>query len=137
VIGDFAVEMPPVVTIGPPTLLRFGEQTVDFSGLFDWLSSQAEDGCWMFYLHAHDNIVVELDLLEPYNEAALRHNLHLFRNNPAAEGGKNLLGVIAPRHAWMLIMNHDNQGSFRIEFFGPNTICCDRSSVLRERTVES
>lgn len=118
-----AVEGPPVVVSGRPEGLRFGEHVIDLSGLLDWLATLAEGGGWAFYFHHHDNFVAELDRIESYSRAAFVRWLRWFRTRPAAEGGANLLGVVGPGLAWLLVIVNDNQGEFRINFFGPAVAC--------------
>ncbi len=129
-ICDIAVESPPVIPSGHPTALHFGGHSVDLSALFDWIIPLAECGGWTYYLHHHDNIVVELARFEPYDRAAFSRCLRLFRTRPAAEGGTNLLGVVGPGRAWVLVLDHDNQGGFRIDFFGHADTCRDLRSCL-------
>src|SRR5262245_23634807 len=83
-VCDIAVECPPVVPAGHPTTLRFGNHAVDLAGVLGWLAPLAEGGGWTFYLHHHDNVVVELDRIEPYDRAVFRRWLRLFGTRPAS-----------------------------------------------------
>jgi hypothetical protein len=129
-----AVEGLPVVPTGHPSTVRFGDHAVDLSGVIDWLTPFAERGGWTYYLHHHDNIVVELARIEPYERAVFRRCLRLFHTHPAAEGGANLLGVVGPSRAWVLVVENDNQGGFRIDFFGPADACRGLRSFLGQQS---
>ena len=136
-VCNIAVECPPVVPVGRPATLRFGERVVDLAAVLGWLAPLAECGGWTFYIHHHDNIVVELARIEPYEWAAFCRCLRLFRTRPASEGGSNVLGVVGPGRAWVLVLEHDNQGGFRIDFFGSAAACHDlRSTLGQQRPVE-
>ncbi|MDB5389562.1 MAG: hypothetical protein JWM11_5208 [Planctomycetaceae bacterium] len=133
-VCNIPVECSPVVPVGHPATLRFGERVVDLAAVLGWL---AECGGWTFYLHHHDNIVAELARIEPYERAAFCRGLQLFRTRPASEGGSNLLGVVGPSRAWVLVLENDNQGGFRIDFFGPAAACRDlRLKLGQQRPVE-
>lgn len=132
-VCDVAVQDPPVVPAGRPTALRFGSYEIDLSEVFNWLAPLAERGGWTYYLHHHDNIVVELARFEPYVRAAFRRCLRLFRTSPATEGGTNLLGVVGPRRAWVLVIENDNQGGFRVGFFGTAEVCQSLRSCLAQQ----
>ena len=129
-VGDVAADEPPDAPPGRAAVLRFGDRELDLSGVLDWLAPLAGAGAWTFYLHHHDNLVVELARFEPYRRAAFRRCLRLFRTRPAAEGGSNLLGVAGPGGAWALVLDSDNQGHFRADFFGPADACRDLRSYL-------
>ena len=133
VVCNMAVDGPPDVPTGGPTTLRFGDVAVDLSGVLGWLTPLAENGGWMFYVHHHDNIAVELAQLERYNAAAFRRALRKFCTRPAAEGGTNQLGVVGQDRAWLLVVVNDNQGGFRIDFHGPANECqCLESHLALE-----
>ena len=129
-VCDIVAGGPPDISPDRPTTLTFGDEAADLSSLLAWLTKLAGRDAWTFYVHHHDNIVVDLALLEPYRQAGFCRRLRLFRTNPADEGGTNLLGVSAPDRAWVLVLNNDNQGKFRIDFFGPAPLCHSLRSHL-------
>ncbi|MBA4190584.1 MAG: hypothetical protein C0467_21565 [Planctomycetaceae bacterium] len=131
-VCDRAADGPPIVPAGRTAVLRFGEHAVDLSGVLDWIAPLAERGGWTYYLHHHDNIVVELARIEPFERLAFHRSLCLFRDRPADEGGANLLGVVGARRAWVLVIENDNQGGFRTDFFGPADACRDLRSCLAQ-----
>lgn len=122
-ICDIKTEAPPQVPTGRATTLRFGAEDFEMAWVLDWLTPLATESGRTYYIHHHDNIVVEVALFEPYERAAFRRRLRLFRTRPAAEGGSNLLGVIDAGGTWVLVLANDNQGKFRIAFLGPAKMC--------------
>jgi hypothetical protein len=116
-------------------VLRFGPATVEVSAVIAWLGSLFAAGGYTYYVHHHDNIVAEVALVCPYEQAAFIRCLRLFRTRPANEGGSNLLGVVDPGHRWVLVLDNDNQGGFRFEFCGPTDACSSLRSHLRCHAV--
>mgnify|MGYP005861837239 CR=1 FL=1 len=136
-VCDVAVQGPPVIPDETPASLLFGDHVVDLSVVLDWLPTLAEGDGWAYYVHHHDNLVVELARIEPYDQTAFRRSLRLFRTRPASEGGANLLGVVDSRRAWVLVIENDNQGGFRVGFFGPTEVCQSlRSCLGQQRQAE-
>lgn len=129
-ICNIAAEGPPDVPSGRPATLQFGDQAVDLSVVLGWLGPLTARGGWTYYVHHHDNIVIDLARIEPYEEAAFCRSRRLFRTHPADEGGTNLLGVVGPGRTWVLVCENDNQGGFRIDFYGPTVVCHDLRSRL-------
>src|SRR5262245_20518627 len=132
-----AVNICDMETAGPPEIpgdraatLLFDGGAFEVSCVLDWLTPFAEQRGCTCYLHHHDNIVVEVALVEPYQRAAFCRRLRLFRTRPAAEGGSNLLGVVDLDRAWILVLENDNQGIFRIDFFGSAARCRSLRSHL-------
>lgn len=134
-VCNTAVDDPPEFVLTRPAALRFGDRVMDLSGFLDWLAPIAGQDGWTYYFHHHDNIVVELALLEPYERETFCRRLNHFRTHEAAEGGSNILGVIAPGRAWLLAVENDNQGTFRIDFLGPTKVCESLRSHLRDHTI--
>jgi hypothetical protein len=122
-ICDIETGEPPKIPRGRSTTLQFDGEAFELSCVLDWLTPLADQRGCTYYLHHHDNIVIDIALVEPYKRVAFCRCLRLFRTRPAEQGGSNLLGVVGLRRAWILILENDNQGRFRIDFFGPADKC--------------
>ncbi|MCA9068101.1 MAG: hypothetical protein KDA84_04225, partial [Planctomycetaceae bacterium] len=116
--GDYEIQ--PSDAMG---VLAFGKRRVQLIGLMHWLNSICNSDTYRFYIHFHDNIVQELALFARYDESEFFKDLKLFHTHPAIEGGQNLLGVIDLKRSWILNINIDNQGGYRITFHGLRALC--------------
>lgn len=119
-ICDLETPGPAAVSPADREVLRCGQAAVCLSGTLNWVEGLAAR-CSTFYAHHHDNIVAEVVLYEPYGRESFLRCLPWFRTRPADEGGTNLLGVVG--RGWLLLLENDNQGRFRVEFFGPTESC--------------
>ncbi|WP_029629922.1 hypothetical protein [Zavarzinella formosa] len=133
-ICDIEAPETPVVRPGDAEALQLGDATVELSGLLGWLTPFADQSGHTYYIHHHDNIVAEVALFDPYERVVFGRRLRLFRASPADEGGSNLLGVADQGRAWVLVIENDNQGRFRIEFLGPAEMCQSLRSHLKTTT---
>jgi hypothetical protein len=131
VICDLQAPAPVEVDSDDAGALRVGAATFNVASILDWLGRLPGKHAHTYYVHHHDNIVVEVALFDPYERAAFLRCLHLFRTNPAAEGGSNLLGVVDRGQVWIVVLNNDNQGRFRFEFLGPTDVCNSLRSHLQ------
>lgn len=95
----------------------------------------------LFFANLHDNIVAEVQRLEPYLREGrqLAKFLRLFEELPAKEGGISVLGILAQDSSWCLLVRADEDPeSLEQTFHGTAAVCDDlrsRSHAVRKPQV--
>ena len=109
--------------------LILDDKEVWFLNLIDFVLNRDSES-FIFYLHLHDNIVLDITLLETFDRDSFVKDLKLFLTNPAKEGGSNILGVCDLDITWMIVIRYNQCDDFLVAFYD-DIGACDRLSMLR------